>query len=160
MSGDQLSAVFGALADPTRRAILLRLTEGDASVADLAEPFPVSQPAISRHLKVLEGAGLISRRRQATVRLSHLEAEPLRQATVWLGRYRDYWDESFQRLDELLASLQAAPDAAGELGEAGKPDHTADAQPRPAPQPAPRTPRLSHARRSRPRSKLPRRARR
>lgn len=109
MSGDQLSAVFGALADPTRRAILLRLTEGDASVAELAEPFSVSQPAISRHLKVLEAAGLISRRRRATTRLSHLEAEPLRQAALWLGRYQDYWDESFDRLDELLASLQADP---------------------------------------------------
>lgn len=115
MHGDQLSVVFGALADPTRRAILLRLTEGDASVAELAEPFPVSQPAISRHLNVLEKAGLISRRRQATVRLSHLEAEPLRQATAWLGRYREYWDESFDRLDALLVSLQsasAAPDQA------------------------------------------------
>lgn len=109
MSGDQLSAVFGALADPTRRAMLLRLTEGDASVAELAEPFSVSQPAISRHLKVLEAAGLISRRRRATTRLSHLEAEPLRQAALWLGRYQDYWDESFDRLDELLASLQADP---------------------------------------------------
>lgn len=114
MSGDQLSAVFGALADPTRRAILLRLTEGDASVAELAEPFSVSQPAISRHLKVLEAAGLISRRRRATTRLSHLEAEPLRQAALWLGRYQDYWDESFDRLDELLASLQADPDGPAE----------------------------------------------
>jgi DNA-binding transcriptional ArsR family regulator len=103
---DQLTTVFGALADPTRRAILARLAEGDASVAQLAAPFHISQPAISRHLKVLEHAGLISRIRHATTRLSHLEAEPLRDATVWLARYRDYWDESFDRLDTLLANLQ------------------------------------------------------
>ena len=106
MSGDQLSAVFGALADPTRRAILTRLAEGDATVGELAAPFQVSQPAISRHLKVLEQAGLISRRRRATARLSHLEAEPLREATAWLARYREYWDESYDRLDALLADLQ------------------------------------------------------
>src|SRR5579884_4504040 len=106
MPADQLSAVFGALADPTRRAILARLTKGDATVAELAAPFRVSQPAISRHLKVLEQAGLISRRRRATARLSHLEAEPLREATAWLARYRDYWDESYDRLDGLLAALQ------------------------------------------------------
>ncbi len=105
MSGDHLSTVFGALADPTRRAILVRLTEGDANVADLAAPFSMSQPAISRHLKVLETAGLISRRRRATARLSHLEAEPLREATAWLDRYREYWDERFDQLDDLLAAL-------------------------------------------------------
>jgi len=102
---DQLSTVFGALADPTRRAILIRLTEGDANVAELAAPFSMSQPAISRHLKVLEGAGLISRRRRATARLSHLETEPLREATAWLDRYRAYWDERYDQLDELLATL-------------------------------------------------------
>ena len=106
MNADQLSAVFGALADPTRRAILARLTEGDATVAELAAPFRVSQPAISRHLKVLEQAGLISRTRRATARLSHLEAEPLREATAWLARYREYWDESYDRLDALLTTLQ------------------------------------------------------
>ncbi|CAN5716812.1 metalloregulator ArsR/SmtB family transcription factor [soil metagenome] len=106
MVDDQLSAVFGALADPTRRAILTRLTEGDANVGELSAPFTVSQPAISRHLKVLERAGLISRSRQATARLSHLEAEPLRDATEWLARYREYWDARFERLDELLATLQ------------------------------------------------------
>ena len=105
MSGDQLSAVFGAIADPTRRAILARLTEGDATVAELAAPFAVSQPAISRHLKVLERAGLISRQRRATARLSHLEADPLREATVWLARYQEYWDETYDRLDALLARL-------------------------------------------------------
>jgi DNA-binding transcriptional ArsR family regulator len=110
MAVDQLSAVFGALADPTRRAILTRLTQGDANVAELAAPFEVSQPAISRHLKVLEQAGLISRRRRATARLSHLEAEPLREATAWLARYRGYWDESYDRLDALLAALQERED--------------------------------------------------
>lgn len=106
MSDDHLSTVFSALADPTRRAILTRLTKGDATVTELAAPFDVSQPAISRHLKVLEGAGLISRRRQATARLSHLEAEPLREATDWLASYREFWDERFDRLDTLLAELQ------------------------------------------------------
>jgi DNA-binding transcriptional ArsR family regulator len=106
MTPDQLSAVFGALADPTRRAILARLTAGDRTVAELSAPFTVSQPAISRHLKVLEGAGLISRSRRATARLSHLEAEPLRDATAWLATYREYWDESYDRLDALLAALQ------------------------------------------------------
>jgi DNA-binding transcriptional ArsR family regulator len=102
----QLDAVFGALADPTRRAILTRLTQGEASVAELAAPFHVSQPAISRHLKVLERAGLISRTRRATARLSHLRAEPLHEATVWLAGYRDFWEESYERLDELLAAIQ------------------------------------------------------
>jgi DNA-binding transcriptional ArsR family regulator len=106
MTNAQLDAVFGALADPTRRAILARLADGDASVGQLAAPFSVSQPAISRHLKVLEGAGLISRRRRSTVRLSHLEAAPLRDATEWLARYRQYWEESHDRLDQLLASLK------------------------------------------------------
>jgi DNA-binding transcriptional ArsR family regulator len=106
MNADHLSSVFGALADPTRRAILAQLTEGDRSVMELSAPFPVSQPAISRHLKVLEGAGLISRSRRATVRLSHLEAEPLREATEWLARYQAYWDESYDRLDTLLAALK------------------------------------------------------
>ena len=112
MADKQLDAVFGALADPTRRAILARLTDGDASVSELAAPFTMSQPAISRHLKVLEQAGLISRSRQATVRLSHLEAEPLRDATQWLADYREYWTESFERLDELLASLKDNPKGA------------------------------------------------
>jgi DNA-binding transcriptional ArsR family regulator len=102
---DQLDAVFGALADPTRRAILARLAEGDRTVGELNAPFRVSQPAISRHLKVLEAAGLISRNRRATARLSHLEAEPLREATEWLARYRAFWEERYERLDVLLASL-------------------------------------------------------
>src|SRR5689334_16250912 len=107
MADDQLSLVFGALADPTRRAILNRLAEGEATVAELAAPFSMSQPAISRHLKVLEHAGLISRSRRATARLSHLEAEPLREVTTWLARYQRFWDESHERLDDLLAALQA-----------------------------------------------------
>src|SRR5215471_12555485 len=108
MPADLLSRVFGALADPTRRAILTRLADGEATVAELAEPFDMSQPAISRHLKVLEDAGLISRTRRATARLSHLQAEPLREVTTWLARYQRFWDESHERLDDLLAALQAA----------------------------------------------------
>ena len=106
MQPDPLSAVFGALADPTRRAILARLADGDATVGELTAPFAVSQPAISKHLKVLEGAGLISRTRQRTARLSHLEADPLREATEWLARYREYWEATYGRLDELLERLQ------------------------------------------------------
>ena len=106
MADDRLSAVFGALADPTRRAILARLSEGDANVAEIAAPFAMSQPAISRHLKVLEQAGLVSRNRQGTARLSHLEAEPLKEATTWLARYRDFWEQSFNELDTLLETLK------------------------------------------------------
>jgi DNA-binding transcriptional ArsR family regulator len=101
----QLDAVFGALADSTRRAILARLAEGEANVAELAAPLPISQPAVSKHLKVLENAGLITRTSRATARLSHLRAEPLRQATDWLGDYRHFWDESYRRLDALVAKL-------------------------------------------------------
>ena len=118
MADDQLSLVFGALADPTRRAILTRLAEGEATVAELAAPFSMSQPAISRHLKVLEHAGLISRSRRATARLSRLEAEPLREVTAWLARYQRFWDESHERLDDLLAALQASPDAVSGSGRA------------------------------------------
>jgi DNA-binding transcriptional ArsR family regulator len=107
MAADRLSLVFGALADPIRRAILARLADGEATVAELAAPFAVSQPAISKHLKVLEQAGLISRNRRATARLSCLEAEPLREVTTWLARYQRFWDESHERLDDLLAALQA-----------------------------------------------------
>lgn len=104
---DQLSNVFVALADPTRRAILTRLTEGDVNVAQLAEPFDMSQPAVSKHLKILERAGLISRRRQATARFSHLEAAPLKEATEWMERYRTLWDDSFAKLDIALADYLA-----------------------------------------------------
>jgi DNA-binding transcriptional ArsR family regulator len=97
---------FAALADPTRRAILARLRLGDASVAELSAPFAISQPAISKHLKVLERAGLISRGREAQRRPCRLEAAPLREAVDWLANYRDYWEESYQRLDALLDELQ------------------------------------------------------
>jgi DNA-binding transcriptional ArsR family regulator len=107
MATDRLSLVFGALADPTRRAILTRLADGEATVAELAAPFSMSQPAVSKHLRVLEQAGLISRNRRATARLSRLEAEPLREVTTWLARYQRFWDESHERLDDLLAALQA-----------------------------------------------------
>jgi DNA-binding transcriptional ArsR family regulator len=107
MAGDRLSVVFGALANPTRRAILTRLADGEATVAELAAPFQMTQPAVSRHLKVLEKAGLISRSQRATARLSHLQAEPLREVTTWLARYQRFWDESHERLDDLLAALQA-----------------------------------------------------
>jgi DNA-binding transcriptional ArsR family regulator len=111
MGAARLDAIFGALADPTRRSILQRLTRGEASVAELAKPFRISQPAVSRHLQVLERAGLITRSRRGTARLSHLRADPLRDATVWLAGYRGYWEQSYDRLDEVLASLQE-PDAA------------------------------------------------
>jgi DNA-binding transcriptional ArsR family regulator len=104
---DQLSAVFGALADPTRRAILASLAGGERTVAELGAPFAISQPAVSKHLRVLEQAGLITRSRRATARLSHLRAEPLRDAAAWLAGYREYWEESYGRLDELLARIQA-----------------------------------------------------
>jgi DNA-binding transcriptional ArsR family regulator len=110
--GDRLSVVFGALADPTRRAILARLAERDHTVAELTAPFRVSQPAISRHLKVLEGAGLITRTRRSTARLSHLQAEPLRDATEWLARYKAFWDARYDQLDELLAGLKAISEQA------------------------------------------------
>jgi len=113
MATDRLSLVFGALADPTRRAILARLADGEATVTELTEPFSMSQPAISRHLKVLKDAGLISRTRRATARLSHLEAEPLREVTTWLARYQRFWDESHERLDDLLAALQGGTDGTG-----------------------------------------------
>jgi DNA-binding transcriptional ArsR family regulator len=103
MAVDELSAVFAALADPTRRAILHRLTAGDATVAQLAEPFAMSQPAVSKHLKVLEGAGLISRSRQATARYSHLEAEPLKEATEYMEKYKRFWNQGLDKLDAALA---------------------------------------------------------
>jgi DNA-binding transcriptional ArsR family regulator len=102
-----LDTTFGALADPTRRAILARLASGEASVTELAEPFAMTQPAISKHLKVLERAGLISRGRDAQRRLSRLEAKPLAEASEWLESYREFWEASFQRLDDLLDELKA-----------------------------------------------------
>ena len=102
MTPARLDATFAALADPTRRAILARLASGEASVAELAKPFAMSQPAISKHLKVLERAGLVSRGRDAQRRPRRLEAKPLAEATEWLERYRDYWEDNYQRLDALL----------------------------------------------------------
>jgi DNA-binding transcriptional ArsR family regulator len=106
---NHLDATFAALADPTRRAILARLASGEASVAELTEPFAMSQPAISKHLKVLERAGLISRGRDAQRRPCRLVAAPLAGATEWLEGYRQFWEASFERLDALLDELQAAP---------------------------------------------------
>ena len=101
-----LDQAFGALSDPTRRAILARLSEGDAGVLDVAAPFPMSQPAVTKHLNVLEEAGLISRHRRARQRLCHLEPVRLKQLSDWVGSYREFWKESFERLDELLEELQ------------------------------------------------------
>lgn len=103
----QLDATFHALADPTRRAILARLASGDASVRELAAPFAMSQPAISKHLKVLEKAGLIQRGRDAQRRPCRIEAKPLQEANMWIERYRDLWEATYQRLDALLVELQA-----------------------------------------------------
>ncbi len=107
MSTDPLTTIFSALADPTRRAILARLTSGDASVTELAEPFEMSMPAISKHLKVLERAGLIARGREAQWRPCRLEAEPLKEAADWLEHYRCFWEQSFDRLGEYLRELQS-----------------------------------------------------
>jgi DNA-binding transcriptional ArsR family regulator len=105
----RLDATFAALADPTRRAILARLALGEASVNELAEPFAMSQPAISKHLKVLERAGLISRGRDAQRRPCRIEAEPLGEANGWLEAYRQYWEGTFQRLDALLEEMKNDP---------------------------------------------------
>ncbi len=106
-SSSQLDLTFAALADPTRRAILARLAQGDATVNELVEPFDMSQPAISKHLKVLEAAGLVSRGRDAQRRPVHIEALPLADAVGWLETYRKFWETSYQRLDGLLAELQS-----------------------------------------------------
>jgi DNA-binding transcriptional ArsR family regulator len=109
MSGtDTLDATFAALADPTRRAILARLATGEATVTELAAPFQMSQPAISKHVKVLERAGLVSRGRDAQRRPCRLRARPLRAATDWLENYRRFWEQSYERLDTLLAELKDA----------------------------------------------------
>ena len=106
-TSDPLSTTFQALADPTRRAILARLALGEASVSDLAEPFAISLPAVSRHLKVLEQAGLVSRTREAQWRPCQLNAGPLKDAASWIEHYRRFWDGSFERMDAYLAELQA-----------------------------------------------------
>jgi len=107
-TSERLDATFAALADPTRRAILARLASGEASVIELAKPFRISQPAISKHLRVLERAGLVSRGRDAQRRPRRLEAQPLAEASSWLEQYRQFWGKRFQRLDALLEAMQAS----------------------------------------------------
>jgi len=114
LAPDRLDATFAALADPTRRAILARLAVGEASVTELTRPFAMSQPAISKHLKVLERAGLVSRGRDAQRRPRRLEAKPLAEATAWLERYRRLWERRFRRLDALLDELQTHAKKPGE----------------------------------------------
>ncbi|MGA9524984.1 MAG: metalloregulator ArsR/SmtB family transcription factor [Myxococcaceae bacterium] len=109
MTSEQLDATFSALADPTRRAILARLASGEASVQELAEPFDMSLPAVSKHLKVLERAGLIARGREAQWRPCRLEPAPLKDVSDWVAQYRRFWDESFDRLDDYLRDLQHKP---------------------------------------------------
>jgi DNA-binding transcriptional ArsR family regulator len=113
MTADHLTATFAALADPTRRAILTRLARGEANVTELARPFDMSQPGISKHLKVLERAGLISRGRDAQSRPCRLAANRLREATEWMERYRKFWEQSFDHLDEFLIDLKKDKSRAG-----------------------------------------------
>ncbi len=114
MQSDPLSQTFSALADPTRRAILARLTTGEATVGELAEPFDMSLPAVSKHLKVLERAGLVTRGREAQWRPCKLEAGPLKDATDWLERYRQFWEQSLDRLERYLDELQMTRTKNGE----------------------------------------------
>lgn len=114
---DQLSLTFAALADPTRRAILARLAQGEASVKDLSAPFEMSQPAISKHLRVLERAGLIEQGRQAQWRPRRLRAGPLRDIADWVNQYKRHWEESFERLDAYLRDLQDEQEQQGEDDE-------------------------------------------
>ena len=115
-TAQNLDSTFAALADPTRRAILARLARGEASVMELAAPFAMTQPAVSRHLKVLEHAGLISRGRDAQRRPCRLRAKPLAEANGWLEGYRQFWEESFERLDLLLDELRTQPKGRGAAG--------------------------------------------
>lgn len=118
---DRLDRTFGALADPTRRAILARLSKGEASVTELAEPFEMSLPAVSKHLKVLEHAGLVSRGRERQWRPARLRAAPLREVAEWTDRYRSFWDERYDRLDEYLEELQGrGPGKRREKGDGRK----------------------------------------
>jgi len=119
LTTDPLSATFGALSDPTRRAILARLASGEASVTELAEPFEMSLPAVSKHLKVLERAGLIARNREAQWRRCRLEASPLRDASDWIEQYRTFWEERFDRLEAYLAELQSKDGAVPAQSTAG-----------------------------------------
>jgi len=116
MLPDHLSTTYAALADPTRRAILARLAAGEATVGELAEPFAMSLPAVSKHLKVLERAGLIARRSKAQWRPCRLEARPLKDAAQWLEHYRHFWDDSFDRLDAYLGELQSGERTDGHNG--------------------------------------------
>ncbi|MBA2533400.1 MAG: winged helix-turn-helix transcriptional regulator [Rubrobacter sp.] len=116
MSSGTLDSTFAALADPTRREILARLASGEASVKELAEPFEMTMPGVSKHLKVLERAGLISRGRVAQSRPCRLEAAPLREAADWVGRYRRFWEQGFDRLDDFLQELQTEEGESGERG--------------------------------------------
>ena len=109
MASDQLSLTFAALADPTRRTILARLADGEATVNELAEPFAMTLPAVSKHLKVLERAGLITKGRNAQWRPCRLDARPLQDAAAWVERYRRHWEESFQQLDEHLRTMMKRP---------------------------------------------------
>ena len=109
MLPDRLSTTFAALSDPTRRAILARLASGETSVTELAEPFAMSLPAVSKHLKVLERAGLISRSREAQWRPCRLDAQPLKEVANWMEQYRRFWSESFDRLEDYLRDVQTAP---------------------------------------------------
>ena len=118
MATDRLSATFSAIADPTRRAILARLAAGEATVTELAKPFDMTLPAVSKHLKVLESAGLISRGRDAQWRPARLEADRLREAARWMERYRIFWEQSLDRLDDYLRELQAKD---GKRGRRKKP---------------------------------------
>lgn len=114
LASDRLSATFAALADPTRRAILARLASGEASVSELAEPFAISPPAVTKHLKMLERAGLISRSREAQRRPCKLEAQPLQEAMGWIEQYRQMWEARLDRLDDYLKQLQLATDTAAQ----------------------------------------------
>jgi DNA-binding transcriptional ArsR family regulator len=121
----QLDATFIALADPTRRAILARLMNGQASVNELAEPFSISQPAVSKHLKILERAGLVTRSRDATRRPVKIEAGPMREAADWLEKYRKFWEESYKRLDALLEILQTPVNKSNTLNSKKQSDDNA-----------------------------------
>ena len=117
MQTQRLDSTFAALADPTRRAILTRLASGDASVMELAAPFSISQPAISRHLEVLERAGLVSRSRDGQRRPCRIEAKPLAEADAWIERYREIWEGNFKRLDDLLAEMKTKEKKRGDSGK-------------------------------------------
>jgi DNA-binding transcriptional ArsR family regulator len=120
MAPDQLNAVFAALADPTRRAIIERLASGEASVTELAEPFAMSLPAITKHLKVLERAGLITRGKEAQWRPCRLAPEPLREVSDWVEQYRQFWEQSFDRLEDYLRELQTGQNNEEEKNDSSK----------------------------------------